>query len=59
MHNFRQSDRRKKEFIAARHGGNMKVINLPKREEVKLNEAESAWKPTPKKEAKEGSEHCS
>ena len=33
----------------------MKVINLPNREEVKLNEAENAWKPTPKKESKEAS----
>ena len=33
----------------------MKVINLPIREEVKLNEAENAWNSIPKKEAEEGS----
>ena len=32
------------------------MINLPNREEVKLNEAENAWKPTPKKETKDGDE---
>ena len=45
----RRGDSRRKEPRA----GNVKVINLPNREEVKLNEAENAWKPTPKKEVKD------
>jgi len=45
----RRGDSRRKEPRA----GNVKVINLPNREEVKLNEAENAWKPTPKKDVKD------
>ena len=33
----------------------MKVIKLPNREEVKLNEAKNAWKPSPEKKSKEAS----
>jgi hypothetical protein len=55
LYNFSQGDSRKKESNAARHRVNVKVINFPIREEVKLNEAENAWKPPPKKEAEEDS----